>query len=479
MTINQPPDRPSPQPGDAVHFGASSAPPWQTIATKAFFVAFGTVTIIYGLILTVILPWSVYSAVSQGWMGKGLGSLIAVFGAAFMTRWCVTQSLAFFEHYRIRFGARDVDIPAAPFVSICVPAYNESETIRAAITSLVSLNYPSYEVIVVDDGSRDDTFEHARDMAGDYGHCRVSVYRKPNGGKSSALNYAYKLSSGALILCVDADSRLERNSLGLLVRRLRDPSVGAVCGQVSIRNRTNLLTRFQALEYLMGNGGLRTALSAFGLVTVVPGPIGLYRREVLEEVASLAATSVANTKASVQRGPLSHATFAEDFQLSLSALSLGWRVVYEPRAKAMTKCPDRIDTLLSQRYRWMRGTWQVFHLYLRSLRKMSSHRRKPVNYTVYALYPADIYLAPILNFLFWAFVCLASISGYSLLIILSWIGAVAVLNSMAALIYTIFQEDDASLLALVPFLDLYQSLLVNGAWVIAAVDEFRGARMRW
>ena len=431
------------------------------------------------MVLTIVLPWSIYDAFSEGWLGSGWAITFAIVGAAFMTRWCVIQGLAFWEIDRIRHRAIDQGDCLTPFVSILVPAHNESQAIIPAIESLISLNYPAFEVIVVDDGSDDDTFEKAFRLAGGHGHCTVDVFRKSNGGKASAMNHAFKASSGDYILCVDADSGLERDALRLLARRLNEPGVGAVCGQVSIRNRTNLLTRFQAIEYLMGNGGMRTALSTFGLVTVVPGPIGLYRREVLEEIAQLPVTPAIRTDRHAERGPFSHATFAEDFQLSLSALALGKRVIYEPRAKAMTKCPDRIDALLSQRYRWIRGTWQVYHVYLRHLLSASKEKREILNPVMAIIYPIDIYMSPILQFIFWIFLGMAEISGNSLAIVLSWIGSVVVLNIMAASIYVIAHDDDFSLLIFVPFLDLYQSLLVNSAWIIAAIDQFRGARMKW
>ena len=100
------------------------------------------------------------------------------------------------------------------------------------------------------------------------------------------------------------------------------------------------------------------ALSYLGLVTVVPGPIGLYRRSVLEEIHQLPCNQREATSHGVGEGkvdgPLSGETFAEDFQLSLSCLALGHKVVYEPRAIAYTKCPHTVEGLLSQRYRWMR-----------------------------------------------------------------------------------------------------------------------------
>ena len=114
--------------------------------------------------------------------------------------------------------------------------------------------------------------------------CHVRVFTKPNGGKWSAHNYGLQHASGTLILCIDADSRIEAGALKLMVRHMRDKRVGAVSGQIRVRNRKSLLGLFQAFEYVLANGALRLSQGATGTVMVVPGPIGLFRREALDRV---------------------------------------------------------------------------------------------------------------------------------------------------------------------------------------------------
>jgi len=448
-------------------------------------------TFLYGLALSFTLPWTIQETlfspenglVNQGGLALASGYVLIIVGALILVRWVVVQGLAFYEHDRLR-RRPPRDLAKTPFVSILVPAFNESETVIGALKSLIALDYPNYEVIFVDDGSTDDTFVKAFPMAGQYANCTLHVYTKPNGGKWSSLNFAYKKAKGDLLLCVDADSGLARDALRVMVPRLLEPGVVAVSGQVTIRNRHSFLTRLQAAEYLLGNGGMRMALSALGAVTVVPGPIGLYRREIMERIAQIPGTraaAAAHQGPGAVPGPLSGETFAEDFQLSLSALALGGRIVYEPRAYAYTKCPDDIAALMSQRYRWMRGTWQVYAIYLRTLRKLAPPEKKalllPVVMTV--LYPLDIYLVPLLNFFFWSAIGTSLLLGESMGFVIGWIASVSLLNIMTAMIYILEQDDDVSLAPLIPVLDLYQSILVNSAWVIAGVDEARGTRMRW
>ncbi|ACA17767.1 glycosyl transferase family 2 [Methylobacterium sp. 4-46] len=452
------------------------------------------ITLAYGLVLGVTLPWTIQQTLfdpASGLTSKGpfttaWGIFLIVIGASIIARWLVIQAMAFYEHDRVR-RKPPAELPnPAPFVSILVPAFNESETVIGAPTSLMTLDYPNYEIIFVDDGSTDDTFIKAFPLAGQYGNCTLRVYTKPNGGKWSSLNFAYKKAKGDLLLCVDADSGLAKDALRVMVPRMSEKGVVGCAGQVTIRNRNNFLTKLQAAEYLLGNGGMRMALSLMGVVTVVPGPIGLYKRAILEEITKIprklsAAAAVTHSGPGAVNGPLSGETFAEDFQLSLSALALGGRIVYEPRAYAYTKCPDDVATLMSQRYRWIRGTWQVYIVYVRTLSKLTNRGNKSslLNTVMTVLYPADIFLVPILNFFFWISIAVSMASGQSMNFILAWIGSVLLMNVMTAMVYILEQDDDIALLPLVPVLDLYQSILINSAWVIAAVDEVRGTGMRW
>jgi poly-beta-1,6-N-acetyl-D-glucosamine synthase len=441
-------------------------------------VILSAMTIVYAALLTIALPWTAVEAVSNGYLHVMLGSMLALYGGLILIRACIVHTLACYEHVR-RMGEQPLVLARTPLVSILVPAFNESETIVSAVESLLSLRYPKYEIIVVDDGSEDDTFEKASQLAGQHGHCEVAVVRKPNGGKSSALNLALNNSSGELVLFVDADSRLDENALSLLVAKLNDTRAAAVCGQVTIRNRVNILSRFQAAEYLIGNGGMRTALSLFGLVTLVPGPIGLYRREILDQMLQVPWNEQKRVHPGNISGPLSDATFAEDFDLSLSTLAIGGRIVYEPRANAYTKCPEGMTSLISQRYRWIRGTMQVFHRYLREMQPVARQRNRPLDLLMVLLYPVDIYLSAPLNSLYWGFLAISAAAGLSLNLLFSWIAAIMLLNVMSVAVYLLAHDDEFALLPYAIAIDVYQSFLVNSAWVIALLDELRGARMRW
>jgi poly-beta-1,6-N-acetyl-D-glucosamine synthase len=303
------------------------------------------------------------------------------------------------------------------------------------------------------------------------------VFTKPNQGKWSAHNYGLRHASGSLILCIDADSRVETGALRLMVRHMRDQRVGAVSGQIRVRNRRSLAGLFQAFEYVLANGALRLAQGATGSVMIVPGPIGLFRREALERVQAENERARGWEDGDV-RGPFSPLTFAEDFHLSLSMLSLGYRVEYEPHAIAHTKAPSTLPGLISQRYRWNRGTMQVVLWYLRRTLRGGKSPLKVKTWIAAAFIP-DFFFFPALYFIVLANMLLYFIHGGSLSNLAPWAAAAVLINVMTGSLYAVAHRDHIYLSFLSPFFDFYQGILLNCAWLIAMFDEARGAGMRW
>jgi poly-beta-1,6-N-acetyl-D-glucosamine synthase len=451
-----------------------------------FLSALAVMLLAFGGTLTIALPWDIYG-LTNGREFQNLSlfhrfvwGLFAASSFLMLLRWCTIQSLAFRAEL-VKHSAPSYDSPAWPSVSILVPAYQEAENIECTLRSLLELEYPSYEIIVVDDGSSDATFGKACKFSGQHSGCTVSVLRKDNGGKWSALNFAFKHAKYEFILCVDADSRLSRDALKLLVPHMRDPRIAAVCGQVTVRNRVNMITKLQALEYVISNGGLRTAQSHLGSVVLVPGPIGLYRRANLELIAKVDGKIPERGKPGHIAGPLSDETFAEDFQLSLTALVLNGRIVYEPRAIAYTRAPENILSLINQRYRWLRGSMQVVNIYKTRLRALcNATNRTKLDIILYWSYFFDIYALPLINFAV-LFACLYIIATEGFLggHALAWFLALTLLNVMTATFYILSQGDEFPLLTTIVALDLYQCLLINSAWVAAVADQLRKSDMRW
>ncbi len=226
-----------------------------------------------------------------------------------------------------------------PLVTLIVPAYNEEEAIGKTVGALLELSYPNKEIIVVDDGSTDGTFEVANRYAkSDF----TQVIAKPNGGKWDALNSGIEVAKGEFIVCIDADTLLDPDALQHLIKNFGDPDIAAVAGNVKVGNRHSLLTKLQALEYVVGINLHRRSEANIQNVTVVPGPIGAFRASVLKEI-----------------GLFEGDTFAEDADITFKILKAGYKTVYEARAIGYTEAPTSMTSLAKQRYRWYRGSLQV------------------------------------------------------------------------------------------------------------------------
>jgi len=226
-----------------------------------------------------------------------------------------------------------------PFVTVIVPAFNEERVICKTVESLLASDYEKFEIVVVDDGSPDRTSEVMRERFAS--EPRVRLFRKENGGKAEALNYGLAHARGEVVVGLDADTIFAPHTLRALARRFVDPKVGAVAGNAKVGNRINLVTRWQALEYVTSQNLDRRAFSTLNCITVVPGAVGAWRRGLVERA-----------------GGFSSDTLAEDQDLTLRVRRLGYEVGYEEDAVAWTEAPDTMRGLRKQRFRWSFGTLQ-------------------------------------------------------------------------------------------------------------------------
>jgi biofilm PGA synthesis N-glycosyltransferase PgaC len=372
-----------------------------------------------------------------------------------------------------------VDPARWPRVSVLVPAYNEEETIERALRSLLAVDYPDLEIVCVDDGSSDRTFELARWIADRSPHVPIRLLHQQNGGKWSALNLAWRHASGELLLFVDADSHLEPDSLRWLVRTMAQSGADAVAGQVRVRNRQGLLTRLQALEYLACQSAVRAAQHVTGTVLVVPGPIGLYRREALAAVRDRFGGSSPEGHGVAVDGPVHGDTFAEDFDLSLSVLALGGRVVYEPRAIAHTKGPATAMRLLNQRYRWLRGSLQVLRKFVRRTASDVGLSRPTLVMWLLATYAVDFVLTPALVLLGTAvWLCNGLPNNFgetASLLLLAWLGT----GMLTTIGFASTHRDRPALALLEPFAAVYMTFFLRAMLPFVVLDELRRMRMRW
>jgi cellulose synthase/poly-beta-1,6-N-acetylglucosamine synthase-like glycosyltransferase/peptidoglycan/xylan/chitin deacetylase (PgdA/CDA1 family) len=231
-------------------------------------------------------------------------------------------------------------------VTVLIPAFNEEKVIVATIERILSSDYPNLEVLVIDDGSKDHTAYIARSHF--MREPRVSVISIPNGGKANALNVGLANAKGEVVVALDADTQFEKTTISRLVRWFTDPTIGAVAGNAKVGNRINMITRWQALEYIVAQNLERRALSALDTLTVVPGAVGAWRRDVLKEI-----------------GGFPSDTLAEDQDLTIAIQTQGYRVHFDSTAIAWTEAPATVRGLAKQRFRWAYGTLQCLWKYRR------------------------------------------------------------------------------------------------------------------
>ena len=225
------------------------------------------------------------------------------------------------------------------FVTVMIPAYNEERVIERAVRGVLDSTDVAIEVIVIDDGSKDATSAIVAAAFAD--DPRVRLMTLQNGGKARALNTGLEQAKGEIVIALDADTQFEPTTIARLARWFDDPQLGAVAGNAKVGNRVNLITRWQALEYITAQNLERRAFARLNAITVVPGAVGAWRRSAIAEV-----------------GGYPHDTLAEDQDLTIAIQRAGWRVQYDQYAVAWTEAPETIRALAKQRFRWAFGTLQ-------------------------------------------------------------------------------------------------------------------------
>jgi cellulose synthase/poly-beta-1,6-N-acetylglucosamine synthase-like glycosyltransferase/spore germination protein YaaH/peptidoglycan/xylan/chitin deacetylase (PgdA/CDA1 family) len=233
-----------------------------------------------------------------------------------------------------------------PKIAVLIPAYNEEKVIERTVRAALNSNYPNLRVIVIDDGSRDRTLEVARNaFKQEVAAGKVLILGKRNSGKAEALNYGIDhIGDAELFVGIDADTIIAPDAIARLVPHFINPKVAAIAGNAKVGNRVNLWTRWQALEYITSQNFERRALDVLGAVSVVPGAIGAWRVSAVREA-----------------GGYHTDTVAEDADLTMALLRMGYRVEYEDMALAYTEAPTNANGLMRQRFRWSFGILQAVY----------------------------------------------------------------------------------------------------------------------
>lgn len=279
-----------------------------------------------------------------------------------------------------REGYEEPDLRYYPLFSIIVPAHNEESVIKQTVRSLSKLDYPSYEVIVVNDGSSDGTAAILdRLVAEEPAKLRV-IHLMPNSGKAQALNTGIIFSKGAFVLTIDADCILDPKALHWMAwHLLKYQRVGAVTGNPRVWNRTSLLGKIQVGEYSSIIGMIKRTQRILGKVLTVSGVIAAYRKSALLDCGMFDADTV-----------------TEDIDITWKLQKKFWDIRYEPRALCWVLVPETLGGLWRQRVRWSQGGVEVLKKHLNLFFDWRCRRLWPV----YLEYVIGVLWAYSLFFLF-------------------------------------------------------------------------------
>lgn len=352
-----------------------------------------------------------------------------------------------------------------PSISLIAPAYNEGANIVENVRSLLSIHYGNYEVIIVNDGSKDDSIAvlvqhyelekvdyaineqlHTKPVRGVYksknsAFSKLLVVDKENGGKADALNVGLNISQSDLVACIDVDCVIEQDALVKMVKPFieEETRVIATGGVVRIANSCEiengklikvnlpdeLLPRIQVIEYIRAFLMGRMAWSKLNGLLLISGAFGLFDRDI-----------------AIKSGGYNHKTVGEDMELVVRMRiwchenELKYRVVYIPDPLCWTEAPNNTKILGRQRNRWARGTAETLWFHRKIFLNPKYGKLGILSYPFWLLYE---WLAPFIEFFGVLFYIILAILGFStwqfFIMIISLIYAFAVMMSVSAILF--------------------------------------------
>lgn len=266
-------------------------------------------------------------------------------------------------YYRIE-RRKPLPLNSTPFVSILVPAYNEGGVLNTTIKRINEIDYPNYEILIINDGSTDDTADIANRLAEQYDTVRF-IDCKENCGKANALYLGFIASKGEYLICVDGDSYLDKDCVRHMMSHFLNPHngerVGAVTGNPRVRNRSSLLAKIQLCEYASIISLIKRCQRVWGKVMTVSGVVVAYRKRALLDC-----------------GLWDRDLITEDIGVTWKLEKNFWDVRYESRAICWMLVPETIKGLFRQRRRWAQGGQEVMLRHAGIFRSWRRRRMYPI-----------------------------------------------------------------------------------------------------
>ena len=279
-----------------------------------------------------------------------LGIFVFIYPAGMAIYW-VMAALCYYVFMEGKLGTppfQSMPKEEVPMVSVMIPCYNEGDNLDEAIPYLLQMHYPNYELIFINDGSKDNTAEIIDRWADK--DSRVVALHQENQGKASALNHALLVAKGKYVACIDGDAVLDYDALDYMVQSLElNPKYGAATGNPRVRNRSTLLGRLQVSECLMGT------------IFTVSGVCFLFRKDVMEQIGGWSTNMI-----------------TEDIDVSWKIQTAGYNIMYEPRALCWVLMPERLGGLYKQRLRWAQGGAETIMKYFPQVWRWKNRRLWPM-----------------------------------------------------------------------------------------------------
>lgn len=263
----------------------------------------------------------------------------------FMSFIWIFGGIYFYFHWEKNSPGPDVapTLQDYPLISILIPCYNEARVVRETIDAASKQNYPNFEIVAINDGSRDDTGTILDALAKKIPHLRV-VHLASNQGKAMALRAGAVVARGEYFVCVDGDAMLHPNAAAYMVKPMvENARVGAVTGNPRVRSRVTVLGKIQVGEFSSIIGLIKRAQRVYGNIYTVSGVIAAYRRRTLHDC-----------------GYWDPHMLTEDIDISWAMQIRHWQIQYEPCAVAWILMPETFVDLWKQRLRWAQGGAEVY-----------------------------------------------------------------------------------------------------------------------
>jgi biofilm PGA synthesis N-glycosyltransferase PgaC len=281
----------------------------------------------------------ILAAIQHSWIYWAAILYFAAYPMVTSVMWITTSM---FFRRRWERDAEPRPLARHPRVSILIPAHNEERVIAHALEAATAVDYPDFEVVVVDDGSTDGTREQVEPFVRD-GRVRL-ISKRQNEGKAMALNDALPCLTGEIVLIIDADAEPAPDILDHMLPHFEHARVAGVTGNPRVKNVDTFLARLQLIEFSSIVSLLRRSQRIWGRIMTVSGVVAAFRKSALLDV-----------------GGFSPEMPTEDIELTWKLQRRFWDVRYEPRALVWMTVPSTLSALVQQRRRWSRGLMQVLH----------------------------------------------------------------------------------------------------------------------